>query len=56
MLLDVLSEFAGMTICTAYEMDGERMTAFPERRVPARALQAGLRNVARLEHEHQRLS
>ncbi len=29
MLLDVLSELAEIQVCTAYEVDGKRMTNFP---------------------------
>jgi adenylosuccinate synthase len=29
MLLDVLSELAELKICTAYELDGQRITDFP---------------------------
>ena len=42
MLLDVLSELPELQICTAYEIDGQRMTNFPEPRGRPAAGRAGL--------------
>ena len=43
-----------LKICTAYELDGERHDAFPERRVPAGEVQAGLRDAAGLDDGRDR--
>ena len=52
MLLDVLSGLPELKICTAYELDGERSNALPQRRVRAGAVQAGVRDAAGLERRH----
>ena len=54
MLLDVLSGLPELKICVAYEVDGERRTPLPERRVRTGAVQAGVRDAPRLERGHHR--
>ena len=48
MLLDVLSELPELKICTAYELDGQRITDFPSHVDDLRRVRAGLRDAARL--------
>ena len=52
MLLDVLSQLPEMKICTAYELDGERITAFPQPRRRPAPRQADLRDAAGLAAGH----
>ena len=44
MLLDVLSELPELKICTAYEIDGQRVTQFPQPRRRSAAGRAGVRD------------
>ena len=56
MLLDVLSELPEIKICTAYEIDGQRVTTFPSHVDDLRQRQAGLRDAARLAGGNHRAS
>ena len=54
MLLDVLDEMPEIKICTAYEMDGRRVTDFPSHVDDLRRAKPVLRDAARLAERHDR--
>ena len=56
MLLDVLDEMPEIRICTAYEIDGRRVTDFPSHVDDLAACRTGVGNAAGLEARHDRCS
>ena len=51
MLLDVLSGLDELKICTAYELDGERIEPLPQPRRRPAPREAGVRDAARLAED-----